>query len=52
MRWGDAFAPVGLWTTFAQPPWEAHVDDEIVLIDVMGAKKTRRMSDGFVIDDV
>lgn len=29
-----------LWTTYAEPPWEYHVDGDIVHLDVMGAIST------------
>ena len=35
-----------LWTTFVEPPWFAQVNGEEVVLDVMGVKRTHRMTDG------
>jgi hypothetical protein len=35
-----------LWTTFVEPPWDFTVKDDVVELDVMGAKRSFKLSDG------
>ncbi len=35
-----------LWSTFVEPPWDFQVRDDIVELDVMGATRRHRLTDG------
>ncbi len=38
-----------LWSTFVEPPWDATMLGEDVLLDIMGRKERRRLSNGEIV---